>query len=235
LDKQTEASIEIPDVKTLDDPEYQSLLENEYGVGQRSLGMIEILEPEFQSKLDKLVELAWRKHGLKVIFSEGQRSEEDQNTKYKKKLSNAEAGESPHQYNVGVDFAFKAKTNDEAFRRKGYKKDYGDFALVGELAKKLGLTWGGDFTKPDRTHLEIGGFLDSYISQMPDSFLDKKIKEYKKDGIDKRLTQSEWNTIVLEMKSRNPKWKAPKEGKGSVSVPNITISDEDMLKPTNEL
>ena len=70
---------------------------------------------------------------------------------------------------------------------------------------------------------------------MPDSFLDKKIKEYKKNGIWEKLTQAEWNTVVLEMKRRNPKWKAPKEGKGSVSVPKQTLSEEDMLKPTTEL
>jgi len=237
LDEQIETSIGLPDIKTLDDPEYQSLLENEYDVGQRSLGMIETLEPEFRSKLDKLVELAWRKHGLKVIFSEGVRSDEDQNTKYKEKKSNAEAGESPHQYSVGVDFAFKgAKGTGETFRDKGgYKKSSGDFALVGELAKQLGLVWGGDFTTPDRTHLEVANFLGSYISQMPDSFLDKKIKEYKKGGISKRLTQSEWNTIVLEMKRRNPKWKSPKEGEGEVNTPKSTVSDEDMLKPTTKL
>ena len=236
-DEQIETNLGLPDVKTLDDPEYQSLLANEYAVGQRSLGMIETLEPEMRTKLDKLVELAWRKHGLRVIFSEGDRSDEDQNIKYKKKLSNAEAGESPHQHNVGVDFAFKGeKGTGETFRNKGkYKKSSGDFALVGELAKQLGLVWGGDFTTPDRTHLEISGFLDSYISKMPDSFLDKKIKEYKKGGIGKRLTQSEWNTIVLEMKRRNPKWKSPKEGESEVSVPKSTISDEDMLKPTTEL
>ncbi len=237
LDEQIETNIGLPDIKTLDDPEYQSLLANEYDIGKRSLGMIETLEPEMRSKLEKLVELAWRKHGLRVIFSEGDRSDEDQNIKYKKKLSNAEAGESPHQYNVGVDFAFKGeKGTGETFRNKGkYKKSSGDFALVGELAKQLGLVWGGDFTTPDRTHLEISGFLDSYISKMPDSFLDKKIKEYKKGGIGKRLTQSEWNTIVLEMKRRNPKWKSPKEGESEVSVPKSTISDEDMLKPTTEL
>ena len=71
-------------------------------------------------------------------------------------LSNAGAGQSPH--NCTLDGEPASKAFDFAiFDDSVYIKDGKDprYAKAGEIAKSLGLVWGGDWNHPDYDHCEL--------------------------------------------------------------------------------
>lgn len=87
------------------------------------------------------------------------RSAVDQNAAKAKSLSNAMAGESPHNC-VNSDGLPASKAFDFAIfdADASYVTDGTDdrYRQAGEIGKKLGLAWGGDFqTFPDYDHLQL--------------------------------------------------------------------------------
>lgn len=86
------------------------------------------------------------------------RSSDDQDKAHVAGLSNALAGQSPHncctEFGLPSSRAFDFAILDE---RGHYVTDGTDprYATAGRVAKSLGLKWGGDFTKPDYDHAEL--------------------------------------------------------------------------------
>jgi len=92
------------------------------------------------------------------------RSSVDQNLAKAKHLSNAAAGQSPHNY---VDaqgnpasraFDFAIFDDDGKYITDGTDPRY---RQAGEIGKKMGLVYGGDWQKPDWDHLELANWKTS--------------------------------------------------------------------------
>jgi len=101
---------------------------------------------------------------VKVIVT--WRSADDQNAAKASGLSNAHAGQSPHnccdKYGNPASRAFDFAVFDE---NAAYIKDGTDsrYKQAGEIGEKCGLVWGGRWTHPDYDHLEMANWkaLDS--------------------------------------------------------------------------
>lgn len=109
--------------------------------------------PLVQRKADAVVtEMARRGHPVRLV--EGYRSFERQTELYNQGrtndlpiVTNAKAGESYHNYGVAVDFVF---------RREGYNASDSLWQLLGEVGKRQGFEWGGDWTGfVDRPHFQL--------------------------------------------------------------------------------
>ena len=116
-----------------------------------------LLHPEVQAALLKL-EAACAALGLRLLITDCVRTEEEQEALYAKGrtapgsiVTNVRYPGSAHNWGVAADFC-------ENVRGKEYD-DPDFFRQVGELAKEFGFTWGGDWRRPDRPHLEYGKFM----------------------------------------------------------------------------
>lgn len=91
------------------------------------------------------------------------RSDVEQNTAKAKGLSNAAAGESPHNccdadgLPASRAFDFAIYDHDASYVRQGSDERY---RQAGEIGKSLGLIWGGDWHHPDYDHLELANWKD---------------------------------------------------------------------------
>lgn len=106
-----------------------------------------------------------RELGIKIIITDGYRSDEEQNRLYRQGRStdgdivtNAKAGESMHNYGLAIDFALRLNDGsviwDMEYDGNGNGKP--DWMEVVAIAKDLGFQWGGDWTDfPDYPHLQI--------------------------------------------------------------------------------
>lgn len=96
--------------------------------------------------------------GIHVKQSVTWRNADDQNAAHANGLSNASAGESPHNC-CNDDGSPNAKAFDYAIYEDNdtYVKDGTDprYRKIGEIGKSLGLAWGGDWKHPDWDHLEL--------------------------------------------------------------------------------
>lgn len=108
------------------------------------------LSPECESKAIQFLELCQQK-GYKLKITSGYRSQEEQNRLY------AQGRTAP---GVIVTWTKKSKHTsrnafDVAFTGKDpYPKNF-DWKKIGIIGEKLGLRWGGRFSKPDNVHFEI--------------------------------------------------------------------------------
>lgn len=121
------------------------------------------LHPVVAEKQNKLVERA-RKNGIKIIITEGYRSEERQNELFEQGRStagqivtSARGGESYHNYGLAIDFAIRVSADkviwDMDYDGNGNGKS--DWMEIVEIAKELGFEWGGDWANfPDYPHLQ---------------------------------------------------------------------------------
>ena len=93
-----------------------------------------------------------KKEGLDVLITETYRSQDRQNELYAQ--GRTKAGQkvtwtknSRHTSRLAWDIC-KNKKGEEY-------SDYDFFASCGAIAKRLGITWGGDWKTPDRPHFEV--------------------------------------------------------------------------------
>ena len=88
------------------------------------------------------------------------RSATDQNDAKLAGLSNAAAGQSPHNHinaqGLPCSLAFDFGVFDQgAYVQNGQDARY---SKAGAIAKGMGLVWGGDFTHPDYDHIELANW-----------------------------------------------------------------------------
>lgn len=114
------------------------------------------LRPELQSIARQFLDAC--NTLFRTRITETWRNADEQGAAHDKGLSNAKAGESPHNCcdahgkpsARGFDFAILEKDGT-------YVKDGADprYAKAGEIGESLGLVWGGHFPKPDYDHLQL--------------------------------------------------------------------------------
>lgn len=107
---------------------------------------LKLLHPWLQEKIKKWLKLC-HKEGYYVMLNMGFRSVQEQNQLYAQgrtkpgtivtQVSGDSYG-SQHQWGIAVDFGCAATTLDEIYNEKRMK-------AIAQLAKKVGLAWGGDW------------------------------------------------------------------------------------------
>lgn len=122
------------------------------------------LHPIVEEKKEELVKQA-EEIGISVIITDGFRSVEEQDAIYQQGretdgniVTYAKGGESYHNYGLAIDFALL--TNDDNviwdLEYDGNQNGKSDWNEVVEIAKELGFSWGGDFTRfKDYPHLQM--------------------------------------------------------------------------------
>ncbi|MHC0553058.1 M15 family metallopeptidase [Salinicoccus sp. CNSTN-B1] len=102
--------------------------------------------------------------GINIRFTDGFRSFEEQDRLYAQGrttagyiVTNAQAGESYHNYGLAIDFALEVGHDviwDLEYDGNG--NGYSDWFEVAQIAKNLGFTWGGDWESfKDYPHLQM--------------------------------------------------------------------------------
>ncbi len=111
------------------------------------------LDPVVKERSNRLIQQAAKK-GIVVVITNGFRSVEEQNRLYEQGrttqgniVTNAQGGESFHNYGLAVDFALKTPSGNVIWDRQydGNKNGRTDWTEVVEIAKSVGFTWGGDW------------------------------------------------------------------------------------------
>lgn len=113
----------------------------------------------------KLLESESEALGIRILITDGFRSEREQDALYRKGRSdpgsivtNAKGGESFHNYGLAIDFALRTKDGDVIWDMDydGNGNGRADWMEVVSIAKRLGFTWGGDWASfPDYPHLQM--------------------------------------------------------------------------------
>ncbi|UOQ84205.1 M15 family metallopeptidase [Gracilibacillus salinarum] len=117
-----------------------------------------------EEKMNSLITTT-EERGIVIVITDGFRSEAEQNVLYQRGRSTdgqivtyAKGGESYHNYGLAIDFALRNK-NDEVIWDMDYdgnQNGESDWMEVVSVAKDLGFSWGGDFSRfKDYPHLQL--------------------------------------------------------------------------------
>lgn len=120
------------------------------------MSKLDTLDPVFRKKVDILLLDLLKQTGYQWGVVSAYRSIAEQNKLYEQplhglpKVTNAKGGQSPHNFKMAVDLVpMKTATQEWWEAPESLWKQYG------EIARSLGLTWGGDFKSiKDRPHVE---------------------------------------------------------------------------------
>jgi peptidoglycan LD-endopeptidase CwlK len=114
----------------------------------------QLLDVDFSQRLLLAFKIMREQHGYEMAILEGYRSPERQDmlSKMGSQITSAKAFQSYHQYGLAADCAFLRDgklviSEKDPWAMKGY-------ALYGEVAESLGLTWGGRWRMMDFGHIE---------------------------------------------------------------------------------
>jgi len=108
------------------------------------------IHPDLSKRVGTLIETA-SQNGMNLYVTDGYRSLADQANLLNsgRGVTHARPGHSFHNYGLAVDIAFRnAKGNPSWDLHHDWKK-------LGELGKKTGLFWGGDWHHPDLPHFQL--------------------------------------------------------------------------------
>ncbi len=115
-----------------------------------------LLDPEFRQRLLVVFQLLRERHGYEAVLLEGYRSPERQAklSAMGPTVTQAGAFESYHQYGLAADVAFMRNGRIVISERDPWAMN--GYELYGELAREVGLTWGGSWrTLKDYGHVEL--------------------------------------------------------------------------------
>ncbi|QGH33039.1 M15 family peptidase [Gracilibacillus salitolerans] len=122
------------------------------------------LHPIVEESKEELVKQA-DEIGISIIITDSFRSAEEQDAIYQQGretegtiVTYAQGGESYHNYGLAIDFALQTNENNVIWDLEydGNQNGESDWMEVVEIAKDLGFTWGGDFTRfKDYPHLQM--------------------------------------------------------------------------------
>jgi peptidoglycan L-alanyl-D-glutamate endopeptidase CwlK len=114
-----------------------------------------LFDDSFSQHLLIVFKIMREQYGYEMALLEGYRSPERQNAlaNLGSSVTNAKAYQSYHQFGLAADCAFKRNgklvvSEKDPWAMRGYQ-------LYGEVAKSVGLTWGGDWTMMDFGHVEL--------------------------------------------------------------------------------
>jgi peptidoglycan LD-endopeptidase CwlK len=115
----------------------------------------ELLDDDFRKRLLIVYRLMREKHGYEMVLLEGYRSPERQAqlASLGPTVTRATAYRSYHQHGLAADSAFRRDgriviAETDAWAMRGYE-------LYGEIARSVGLTWGGGWSLQDFGHTEL--------------------------------------------------------------------------------
>lgn len=115
----------------------------------------DLLDADFRQRLLLAYRLMREEHGYEMALIEGYRSPERQNllASLGAHVTNAAAWQSYHQHGLAADSAFIRNgklviSERDPWAAKGYE-------LYGEVAQRVGLTWGGRWQNADLGHVEL--------------------------------------------------------------------------------
>jgi peptidoglycan L-alanyl-D-glutamate endopeptidase CwlK len=121
----------------------------------------DLLDADFRQRLLLAYRLMRSEHGYEMVLIEGYRSPERQNllAGLGAHVTNAVAWQSYHQHGLAADSAFLRAgklviSERDPWAAKGYE-------LYGEVAQRVGLTWGGRWQNADLGHVELRRQLSS--------------------------------------------------------------------------
>jgi len=122
------------------------------------------LHPKVEEKKNELIIKA-EQVGIQVVITDTIRTSEEQDALYAQGrteegniVTNAEAGESYHNYGLAVDYALEDQSGNIIWdiEYDGNENGEPDWFEVAEIAKGLGFEWGGDWEQfQDYAHLQI--------------------------------------------------------------------------------
>lgn len=126
---------------------------------------IKDLHPRLQLKAKQLKERC-SKQGISIAFSECLRTKAEQDALYAQGrttpgniVTNAKGStySSQHQWGIAIDFYLDMDINGNGSKKDdAFNNSTGLFDRVGQIAKSIGLGWGGDWTSiKDRPHLYL--------------------------------------------------------------------------------
>lgn len=115
----------------------------------------ELLDADFRQRLLLVYRVMREEHGYEMALLEGYRSPERQNmlASLGAHVTNAAAWQSHHQHGLAADSAFMRNgrlviSERDPWAARGYE-------LYGEVAQRVGLTWGGRWQNADLGHVEL--------------------------------------------------------------------------------
>ncbi|CAN5780086.1 M15 family metallopeptidase [soil metagenome] len=115
----------------------------------------DLLALDFKQRLLLAFKIMQEKHGYQMAIIEGYRSPDRQNmlAELGSHVTNVKAFQSYHQFGMAADCAFFRDgklviSEKDSWAMKGY-------ALYGEVAESVGLTWGGRWKMMDFGHVEL--------------------------------------------------------------------------------
>lgn len=152
--------------------------------GENIMRGIELLHPELQEIATEFVEQC-KSAGLNVKITDTMRTKAEQDALYAQGrtatgsiVTNVAYPNSAHNWGVAFDICRNEKGRE-------YDDSDGFFGKCGEIGKKLGLFWGGDFKSfTDKPHFEMPKFMPDNSTKWlkvnygtPDKFIETWIKE----------------------------------------------------------
>lgn len=111
-------------------------------------GPLAKVHPILAKKILRIIEIA-KAEGYNLVVTQGLRTFDEQHKLFLKrpKVTNADAGQSYHNYGVAADLAFMVN-GKISWDEKLYKN-------IGRWATQVGLTWGGNWKFVDYPHLQL--------------------------------------------------------------------------------
>lgn len=111
------------------------------------------VHPILQRKVLRIIEFA-KQESYNIVVTQGVRTFSEQHILFLKrpKVTNADAGQSYHNYGVAVDLAFRVN-GKITWEDKYYKN-------IGRWASQVGLTWGGNWHFVDYPHVQLPNMPD---------------------------------------------------------------------------
>lgn len=113
------------------------------------------LDPAFAQLLLRAYKVMREEHGYDMVLLEGYRSPERQEAlaAMGTHVTHARAWQSRHQYGLAADSAFLRDGRIVISERDGWAAK--GYELYGDVARRLGLTWGGHWQVRDLGHVEL--------------------------------------------------------------------------------
>lgn len=110
------------------------------------------LDRDYANRLESMFVVMKQQHGYDMVMLEGHRTAERQDS-LSSGVTQTKGFQSFHQYGLAADCAFMKNGRlmtdpSNPWTMKGYK-------LMGEVAKSVGLVWGGNWTFKDYGHTEL--------------------------------------------------------------------------------